>query len=127
MAALGVTGSVRVPRVVPKVRVEMPGVVLAMVPPVWLKVGLLLGSVMPVLGSSVVSDGVVKGSDEAVVSAGVVEGGVGGEVLSFPMDVLDLSKLEAPVAGLEEWTMAVVVESVVGSSAEVSVGVREVE
>lgn len=124
---MGVPDAVRVPGVGPMVRVEMPGVVLDMVPAGWLAVGVLLGTPVLITGVAVVSSTVVKGSSEVAVGAGVVGGGaVGGEVPLVPGDVLDLSGVEAPISGLEGWRLAAVVDSVVGSSAEVSIGIGEV-
>lgn len=125
MAALGVSGAVGVPGTSPVVMVEMPGVALAVVPSGWLGAGVLPWTPVLVSGVAVVSDGVVKGSSEEAVGAGAVGGGMVG-VLPGPGDVLDLSGVEAPVSELEGGTVAAVVEVLVGSSAEVSIGVGEV-
>ena len=100
---------------------------LDVVPAGRLGVGLLPGTPVLIAGVAMVSASVVKGSAEAAVGAGPVGGGmVGGEVLPVPRDVLDLCRVEAPVSGLEGGRVAAAVESVVGSSGEVSIGVREV-
>ena len=114
------------PGVGPVVGVEMPGVVPDVVLAGWLGVGVLPETLVLVSEVAVVSAGVHKVSAEAAVGAGVVGGGtVGEEALPVPRDVLDLSGVEAPVSGLEGGTVAVVVEAVVGSNIEVSVGVGE--
>lgn len=112
------------PRVGPTVAVEMPGAVPDVV---CLGVGVLLGTPVLVSGLAVVSAGVIKGTVEAAVGAGVAgRGTVAEEVLPVPGDVLDLSGVEAPVSGLEGRTVPAVVEAVAGSSAVVSTGGREV-
>lgn len=111
VAALGVSGAVRVAGIGPMVKEEMLGVVLAVIPTGWLVAAVLVS------GVAVVSGRVVKGLDEAAVGAGVVEAGmVGGEALSVRWDVLDLSGVEAPVSGLEG---RIVAEELVGSGTEV--------
>lgn len=88
-----------------------------------------MGSDVLIAGLAVVSAGVAKvssvDSDESSV---VVEGGstVESEVFSVSVDVLDSSGVEASVSGLEERRVAVVLESVVGSSVELSMGAEEV-
>lgn len=85
----------------------------------------LMESDVLITGLAVVSARVVKDSTESSVV--VVEGGtLGGEVLPVSSDVLDSSGVEASVSGLEERRVAVAVESVVGSSVELSIGVEEV-
>lgn len=84
---------------------------------------------MLITGLAVVSARVAKVcSVDSAESSVVVVGGstVGSEVLPVSVDVLDSSGVEASVSGLEERRVAVVVESVVGSSAELSMGVEEV-
>lgn len=84
-----------------------------------------MGSDVLITGLAVVSVRAVKvWAESSVVSVG--GGAVGGEVLPVSGDVLDPSGVEASVSGLEERRVAVVVESVVGSSVEHSVGVEEV-
>ena len=132
VAALGVPDTVRVPGVRPTVRVEMPEVVLDVVPARWLGAGVLPATLVLIMGVAVVSARVVKSLAKVAVGAGVVGGGTaGGEALLVPGDVLDLSGVKAPISGLEGGRVAAVVESVVesvvGSSAEASIGVGEVE
>lgn len=80
---------------------------------------------MLITGLPVVSVRVAKASVESsVVSVG--GGVVGSEVLPVSGDVPDPSGVEASVSGLEERRVAVLMESVVGSSVELSVGVEEV-
>lgn len=109
------------PGLSPVLNVEMVRVVPAVVPISWLGARVLLGTLVMVLGVAVVSARVVKGSDEAAVGAGMV----GGEVLLVPRDMLEFSGVEAPVSGLEGATVPAVLDSAVGSSDEVSMGVRE--
>lgn len=117
VAALGLSGAVRVAGLGPMVKEEMLEVVLAMVPTGWLVAAVLPGPPVLVSGVAMVSDGVVKGLDEAGVGAGVAEAAmVGGEVLSVRWDVLDLSEVEASVSGLEGRMVA---EALVGSGTEV--------
>lgn len=121
VTALGVSGAVGVPGLSPVLKVEMPRVVPAVVPVSWLGARVLLGTLVMVLGVAVVSARVVKGSDEAAVGAGVVEG----EMLLVPRDMLEFPGVEVPVSGLEGVTVPAVLDSAAGSSAEVSMGVRE--
>lgn len=80
---------------------------------------------MLITGLPVVSVRVAKASVESsVVSVG--GGVVGSEVLPVSGDVPDPSGVEASVSGLEERRVAVLMESEVGSSVELSVGVEEV-
>lgn len=80
-----------------------------------------MGSDVLIAGLAEVSARVVKDSAESSVVP------VGGEVLSVSADVLDSSGVEASIPGLEERRAAVVVlESVVGSSGELSMGAEEV-
>lgn len=117
VAALGVSGAVRVAGIGPMVKEEMLGVVLAVIPTGWLVAAVLPAPPVLVSGVAVVSGRVVKGLDEAAVGAGVVEAGmVGGETLSVRWDVLDLSGVEAPVSKLEG---RIVAEELVGSGTEV--------
>lgn len=109
------------PGLSPVLNVEMSRVVPAVVPVRWLGARVLLGTLVMVLGVAVVSARVVKGSDEAAVGAGMV----GGEVLLVPRDMLEFPGVEAPVSGLEGATVPAVLDSAVGSSDEVSMGVRE--
>lgn len=76
-----------------------------------------MGSDVLIKGLAVVSARVAEDSTESSVA--VVGGGSeGGEVLPVSGNVLDSSEVEASVSGLEERRVAVVVESVVGSSVE---------
>lgn len=68
------------PAAVLRVSGAVPGAVLA----AWLGAGVLPGTTVLVTGVAVVSDGVVEGSSEAAVGAGVV----GKEALPVPGDVL---------------------------------------
>lgn len=79
-----------------------------------------MGSDVLITGLAVVSSRVAEDSSESSVVP------VGGEVVPVSADVLDSSGVEASVPGLEERGVAVVVESVVGSSGELSVGAEEV-
>lgn len=80
-----------------------------------------MGSDVLIAGLAEVSARVVKDSAESSVVP------MGGEVLSVSADVLDSSGVEASIPGLEERRVAVVVlESVVGSSGELSMGAEEV-
>lgn len=77
-----------------------------------------------ITGLAVVSARVAEDPTESsVVEVG--GGSVGGEVLAVSGNVLDSSEVEASVSGLEERRVAAVVESVVGSSVELSIGVEE--
>lgn len=81
------------------------------------------------MGSDVLVTGLAVVSARVATESSVVVGrgdSVGGEVLPVSVNALDSSEVEVSVSGLEERRVAVLVESVVGSSVELSISVEEV-
>lgn len=117
MAALGVPDTVRVPGVDSTVEENMSEVV-----PSRSVEEVLMGSDVVITELAVVSARLVVDTTGPVLGGGAL----GGEVLPVSSDVLDSSGVEDSVSGLEERRVAVVLESVVGSSVELSMGVEEV-
>lgn len=117
MAAQGVPDTVRVPGVDSTVEENMSEVV-----PSRSVEEVLMGSDVVITELALVSARLVVDTTGPVLGGGAL----GGEVLPVSSDVLDSSGVEDSVSGLEERRVAVVLESVVGSSVELSMGVEEV-